>query len=82
MKTKKDLFELIAQATEENSKDSLTWFFNFAGHVDKMRISFYFCGWEIGKDNPQTIEQNFTDEGIQALYWFIQTRLTKINTYN
>jgi len=79
MKTKKDLFELVAQATEENSKDSLTWFFNFSRHVNKMRIQFYFCGWEIGKDNPEVIEQNFTEEGIQALYWFIQTRLTKIN---
>jgi hypothetical protein len=76
MKNTKDLFELIAQATEENSREFKCWFFNYSGHVNEMTISFYFSGWEKDRENhSETIRQKLNEEGIQVLYWFIKTRL-------
>lgn len=76
MKNTKDLFELIAQATEENSREFKCWFFNYSGHVNEMHVDFYFSGWDKDRnDKPETIRQKLDEEGIQALYWFIKTRL-------
>ena len=80
MKTVKELFELVAQATEENSQDFQTWFFNFSGHINTLSVEFYFSGWEMDKKHPKKIEQELTEEGTQALYWFIKTRLRNVNT--
>ena len=77
MKTLKDLFELVATATEQNKADYRTWFFDYHGHVNKMRIRYYFTGWV--KDSTSSafeeINQVLTEDGIQCLYYFIKTRL-------
>ncbi len=78
MKTLTDLFQLVAQATEQNGEELRTWFFSYSGHVNKMSIDYYFTGWiKNGKSTglSEEIEQTLTPEGIQALYWFIKTRL-------
>jgi hypothetical protein len=76
MKTLKDLFELVATATEQNREDYRTWFFNFSGHVNKISVKFYDTGWKRdGGGHPEEIDQTLDEEGIQALYWFIKTRL-------
>ena len=76
MKNTKDLFELVAQATEENNRNFKCWFFNYSGHINELHVDFYFSGWKRGEDiKPETIRQRLDEEGIQALYWFIKTRL-------
>lgn len=76
MKTINDLFNLVAEATSQNSADHRTWFFNFSGHVNTMNISFWHTGWNADyPTSEQKIEQHLTEEGIQTLYWFIKTRL-------
>lgn len=78
MKTLKDLFELIAQATEENSQGYRTWFFNYSGHVNTMDVKFYFTGWSATEDrSKEQIYQSLDEDGIQVLYYFIKTRLGK-----
>lgn len=76
MKTLKDLFELIAQATEETQREynSTDWFFDYHGHVQKMSVSYWFTGWKEG-GVFESIEQKLDEDGIQALYYFIKTRL-------
>lgn len=78
MKTINDLFELVAKATEENGEYN-HWFFQFSGHINKMEIDYYPTGW---KENYapslcEKIKQKLNEDGIQALYWFIKTRLKK-----
>ena len=76
MKTLKDLFDLIAQATNENCPDSRTWFFSFSGHVNTLDITYYSTGWDVDKEHlREQIKEYLTEEGIQATYWFIKTRL-------
>lgn len=74
MKTIKDLFNLIAQATQENTEYN-TWFIDCAGHVNKIKISHYKCGWKPDSITEERIEETLNEEGIQALYWFVKTRL-------
>ncbi len=75
MKTLNDLFELVAQATKENNKNN-TWFFRFSGHVNKISARYYLTGWKSeGEGFAEEIEQELNTEGIQAVYWFIKTRL-------
>ena len=76
MKTLKDLFEVLAEATKENGNASNHWFINFSGHVNKISVKHYDTGWKRdGNGHPQEIEQNIDEEGIQAVYWFVKTRL-------
>ncbi len=76
MKTVNELFELIAIATQENGEDFRTWFIDYSGHVNRLRIRYYFAGWKRnGESQPDVIDQVLNEEGIQALYWFIKTRL-------
>lgn len=76
MKTLKDLFELVATATEQNGDTYNQWFFNFSGHVNKMSVTYYHTGWQRnGGGRPDEIDQTLNEDGIQALYWFIKTRL-------
>jgi hypothetical protein len=76
MKTVNELFELIATATQENGVDYRTWFIDYSGHVNRLKIRYYFAGWKRnGEGQPESIDQELNEEGIQALYWFIKTRL-------
>ena len=87
MKTTKDLFELIAAATEEDMKRNELrkahpdvdvmrgrWFINYSGHVNKMTISYYPTGWT-GDGSFEKCDVDLTDGGIQEAYWFIKNRL-------
>lgn len=76
MKTLKDLFELVAQAVEENRKERNTWFIEYHGHINQIAIKYWFVGWS--PESPasgESIKEKLTEEGIQAAYWFIKTRL-------
>jgi len=76
MKTLNDLFDLVAQAKRENNENTNTWFVSFSGHVNKISIKYYFTGWKSeGRGYAEEIEQELNVEGIQAVYWFIKTRL-------
>ena len=76
MKTLNDLFALVAQAVEQNKKESGTWFIDFSGHVNQISIKYWLSGW-----NPkypaseESLTEELTEEGIQSAYWFIKTRL-------
>tara|TARA_R110000868_G_scaffold378516_1_gene643962 strand:+ start:266 stop:496 length:231 start_codon:yes stop_codon:yes gene_type:complete len=75
MKTLNDLFQLVAEATKENNKNN-TWFFKFSGHVNKISARYYLTGWRSKEEGfCEEIEQELDFEGIQAVYWFIKTRL-------
>ena len=76
MKTVNELFELIATATQENGEDFRTWFIGYSGHVNRLKIRYFFAGWKKdGEGVPESIDQELNEEGIPALYWFIKTRL-------
>jgi hypothetical protein len=75
MKTLKDLFELIAQATSENGKKYNTWFFHFSGHVNHLDIHYQTI-FELG-GRKDGCDVYLTEEGIQEAYWFIKNRLKK-----
>ena len=40
-----------------------------------MWVKYYPMGWK-SEGYSQDIEQELDEEGIQALYWFVRTRLT------
>ena len=73
MKTLQDLFELMAQAVEKNNKFN-HWFFSYSGHVNGLRISYYSCGWALDR-HAEELDVKITEDGIQAAYWFIKTKL-------
>jgi len=76
MKTVNELFELIATATQQNGEDFRTWFIDYSGHVNRLKIRYFFAGWKRnGEGQAESIDQELNEEGIQALYWFIKTRL-------
>lgn len=81
MKTKAELFSLIAQAviiTEESHKCGIgpQWFVHFSGHVNKLCIDYYFGGWSTDRTSEK-IEVTLDEVGTQAAYWFIQSKLTR-----
>jgi hypothetical protein len=44
--------------------------------VNRLKIRYFFAGWKRnGEGQPESIDQELNEEGIQALYWFIKTRL-------
>ena len=75
MKTLNELFELVAKAIEKNNNHtSSTWFIDYSGHVNLLKIRHYLTGWS--KDNYfESVEFKLNEEGIQGAYWFIKTRL-------
>lgn len=80
MKTLSELFDLIEEAVASNKKGHETdihfkqFFVNYAGHVNKLQIKVYTGRWN--RDNvPEQIEQKLDEDGIQALYYFLKTRL-------
>jgi hypothetical protein len=74
MKTLKDLFEIMAMAVESNKKNRGQWFINYSGHVDKVDIKYYFNEWKPDA-HCESMNVDLTDDGIQAAYWFIKTKL-------
>mgnify|MGYP003647494121 CR=1 FL=1 len=75
MKTINDLMGLVAIATEQNNfLNTNHWMINFAGHVNTMSIELYRGGWEKGAYSEK-ISQKLDEDGTQALYYFLKTRL-------
>lgn len=80
MKTLTELFEIIGKAVSENRGDCRTWFVNYSGHVNKLSIHYHFTGWSISTcDVKDELDVNLDEDGIQAAYWFIKTKLKKAN---
>lgn len=75
MKTLSELFELVAQAVEKNQQGyGSHWFIDYAGHVNKMSVRFYYTGWSTDA-HVESVTFTLTEDGIQGAYWFIKTRL-------
>ena len=80
MRTLSELFELIEEAvasTKEGHERGLhfkQFFVNYSGHVNKLGITVYTGKWKEGSVS-ENIEQKLDEDGIQALYYFIKTRL-------
>jgi len=78
MKTLKDLFELVAQAVEQNKKERRTWFIDFSGHVNQIKIQYWYIGWKPQYPaSEESLTEELTEDGIQSAYWFIKTRLNE-----
>jgi hypothetical protein len=74
MKTLAELFELVSIAVKENNQYNCHWFINYSGHVNKLQISYYFCGWT-ADGNCESVDFKLDEEGIQGAYWYLKTRL-------
>jgi hypothetical protein len=74
MKTLKDLFEIVALAVESNQKRTHDFFIDYSGHVNQLRVRYYFSGWSL-KTEPVAVDFNLDEDGIQAAYWFIKTKI-------
>lgn len=80
MKTKKDLFELLANVTLVG-KDK--FFFNWSGHINELSVTYYQAGWQLHKDTDTlNLRQECSicidsEERIQEMYWFLYNRLNK-----
>ncbi len=88
MKTLQDLLQLQAIAMEKYNKDSGMGmgevFFTFSGHINQMDVSYYPLGWDRRKDATKyEFTTYLTEEGIQAMYWWMRVnlRLTNENNY-
>jgi hypothetical protein len=78
MKTIAELFEIIGQAVSENSREHDTWFVDYSGHVNSLRIQYHFTGWSSeSSDLAAKLEVKLDEDGIQAAYWFIKTKLRR-----
>ena len=79
MKTKNELFELLAQSTLKGDKV----FFHWSGHTNELEITHYRAGWKMHKETDtlnlrETCQVYLTsDEGIQEAYWFLYNRISK-----
>lgn len=73
MKTLNDLFGMIALAVESNKAHN-HWFIDFSGHVNKLSIRHYVCGWSSDTE-PNRVEFYLDENGIQGAYWFIKSNL-------
>ncbi len=82
MKTLQDLFELQGKAVKSygTSKAFGDVFFSYSGHVNQMDVSYYPLGWD-KKDEATKYEFStyLTEEGIQAMYWWIIVNLRVTN---
>ena len=76
MKTLAELFEIIGQAVSENRREYRTWFVEYSGHVNTLRVDFYLTGWASDKPHAN-LEVKLDEEGVQAAYWFIKTKLNR-----
>ncbi len=82
MKTLQDLFELQGKAVQKYSTSEVYGdvFFSYSGHVNQMDVTYYPLGWD-KKDEATKYEFTtyLTDEGIQAMYWWIIVNLRVTN---
>jgi hypothetical protein len=90
MKTLQDLFQLAAQAAQDDQKrqafrelhgDEIKsmrgrWFIDFAGHVNGLSIRFYRLGWSTD-GSFEGCDVYLSEDGIQEAYYFIKNRLTQ-----
>jgi hypothetical protein len=79
MKTISQLFELVATATEQNSKSSLDthqWFINYHGHINELEITFYLTGWSMDAIGDKC-RVKLIDSGVQEAYWFMINKMNK-----
>ena len=78
MKTAKQLFELLSIATMQSTEERRTWFIDISGHVNLLTIRYYRFGWSKDDKVYSEIEGKTTSKtDIQALYWFVKSRLDK-----
>lgn len=76
MKTIAELFEIIAQAVSQNNKEFNTWFVEYMGHTNNLKIRYYLTGWSIeGSELVEKLDVKLDEDGIQAAYWFIKTKI-------
>lgn len=79
MKTKAQLLELTTVAILSNGSDINQWFIEFSGHVNKISVRYYSCGWDVSRERdyePNKCDIYLNNEGsIQEGYWFIKNRL-------
>jgi len=91
MKTTKQLFKIMARATEismhgyDMKEKDITevshnqWFFNYSGHVNSLSAQYYPLGWhDAQKENGvqgKSLDAKLTEAGIQLMYWFIYDNL-------
>lgn len=77
MKTLKDLFELFGKAAEQNNhiEGYNHWFIDYSGHTNEVCIRFYSCGWKLEERPDERLRQTLDEEGIQAVYYWLKTRL-------
>jgi len=79
MKTVSELLELTTKAIISNGTTRNQWFIYFSGHVNKIEIDYYLCGWDMSlkeKYEPNRCSIHLDNEdSIQEGYWFIKNRL-------
>lgn len=79
MKTLAQLLELTNKAILNNGSTYNQWFIDFSGHVNKIDVSYYSCGWDMAKEEgykPEKCTINLDKESsIQEGYWFMINRL-------
>ena len=82
MKTLQELFELQGKAVQM-SKTSQVFgdvFFSYSGHVNQMDVAYYPLGWDKKEEATKyEFTTYLTDEGIQAMYWWIVVNLRVTN---
>jgi len=79
MKTKAQLLGLTTVAILSNGSEINQWFIEFSGHVNKIDVRYYSCGWDVSRErdyepNKCSIYLDSADS-IQEGYWFIKNRL-------
>jgi hypothetical protein len=75
MKTLSELFELVAQAVSRNQSGyGGHWFIDYSGHVNKLKVRFYFAGWS-NDAHFEDLDFTLNEDGVQGAYWFIKTRM-------
>tara|TARA_R100000951_G_scaffold71034_2_gene59914 strand:+ start:1402 stop:1644 length:243 start_codon:yes stop_codon:yes gene_type:complete len=79
MKTVSQFLQLTTKAIMSNGTTHNQWFIHFSGHVNKIDIDYYSCGWDMSlkqKYEPKRCTIYLDDEdSIQEGYWFIKNRL-------
>ena len=82
MKNLQDLMELTTKCLEQSisPSNSNEWFVSFSGHVNRLDISFYLGGWDLGNgkskgEGADKCNVTLDEAGIQEAYWFIANRL-------
>ena len=79
MKTLEQLLELTSKAIMSNGNTYNQWFIHFSGHVNKIDVTYYSCGWDMGRENNYEPDKCAiylnSEDSIQEGYWFITNRL-------